>query len=168
MEYSQPQRKKFKTTRDWNDFIGPLLQSGQGITGKDLFELRKACYQEIEAYRQKPLLIYATKFVEGVPPGAPNFIDLSDVDGFTDLINSIMNDGAIDDGTKGNKLAVFNYSHRGCDTRWHRARWRHLGRGLGIGRIASNVTNLFSDRGSYWRIGWGLPAGCVHAHSHRA
>lgn len=92
MEPIQPQRKKFKTTQDWNDFIGPLLQSGQRITGKDLFKLRKECYAEIEALRGRPLLIYATKFLDGVPPGVPNQIDLPDVDGFTDLINSVGND----------------------------------------------------------------------------
>ncbi len=96
MESSQPQRKKFKTTQDWNDFIAAKQQAGQIMTGKDLFELRKACYEEIEKHRGKPLLIYATKFLEGVPQGAPNFIDLSDVDGFTDLINSVKGNGAVD------------------------------------------------------------------------
>ena len=95
MESLQPQRKKFKTTQDWNDFVA-ALQQGQGITGKDLYELRKACYEEIEQYRGRPLLVYATKFLEGVPPGTPNFIDLSDVDGFTDLINSVKGNGAVD------------------------------------------------------------------------
>jgi len=92
MEPTQQQRIKFKTTQDWNDFISPLLQSGQGITGKDLLELRRACYAEIEALRGRPILIYATKFLDSVPPGVPNQIDLSDVDGFTDLINSVGND----------------------------------------------------------------------------
>ncbi|MCL5674311.1 MAG: hypothetical protein M1501_01015 [Candidatus Omnitrophica bacterium] len=91
MESTQQQRIKFKTVQDWNDYIAPLLQSGKGITGKDLFELRKACYAEIEALRERPLLIYATKFLDGGPPGMPNQIDLSDVDGFTDLINSVGN-----------------------------------------------------------------------------
>ena len=66
------------------------------MTGKDLLELRKGCYEEIENYRGKPLLIYATKFLEGMPQGAPNFIDLSDVDGFTDLVNSVKGNGAVD------------------------------------------------------------------------
>jgi hypothetical protein len=96
MESSQPQRKKFKTTQDWNDFLTAQGQAGQKMSGKDLFELRKACYEEIEKYRGRPLLIYATKFLEGVPQGAPNFIDLSDVDGFTDLINSVKDNGAVD------------------------------------------------------------------------
>ena len=89
MESTQQPRKRFKSTQDWNDFIGPLLQYGQGITGQSLFDLRKACYAEIEALRGHPLLIYATKFLDGGPPNIPNQIDLSDVDGFTDLINSV-------------------------------------------------------------------------------
>ena len=69
-----------------------MLQPDKGITGKDLFELRKACYAEIEKLRGRPLLIYATKFLDGVPAGVPNQIDLPDVDGFTDLINSVSDD----------------------------------------------------------------------------
>lgn len=96
MEPPQPQRKKFKTTQDWNEFLGTVQQEKRSLTGQDLFALRKACYAEIEEYRGRPLLIYATKFLEGVPPGAPNFIDLSDVDGFTDLINSVKGNGSVD------------------------------------------------------------------------
>lgn len=96
MESPQPQRRKFKTAQDWNEFIATARQSGQKMTGQDLFALRKACYQEIEKHRDRQLLIYATKFLEGVPQGAPNFIDLSDVDGFTDLINSVKGNGAVD------------------------------------------------------------------------
>src|SRR4030042_4542535 len=89
MELTQQQRKQFKTAQDWYDF----LQSRQGsISGPELFNLRKACYVEIEALRRRPLLVYATKFLDGVPPGVPNQIDLPDVDGFTDLINSVGDD----------------------------------------------------------------------------
>lgn len=86
MESPQQPRKKFKTTQDWNDFI---TASQQSQTAVNLFDLRKACYQDIEKLRGRPLLVYATKFLEGVPPGAPNSIDLEDVAGFTDLINSV-------------------------------------------------------------------------------
>lgn len=96
MESSQPLRKKFSTTQDWNDFIAAAQQSGQVMTGKDLFELRKACYNEIEKLRGRPLLVYATKFLEVLPPGVPNQIDLSDVDGFTDLINSVGKSSSVD------------------------------------------------------------------------
>ncbi|MFH0739615.1 MAG: hypothetical protein V1819_01460 [bacterium] len=93
METTQQLRKKFRTVQDWHNF----LQSKQGkISGPELFEFRKACYLEIETLRGRPLLIYATKFLEGMPPGTPNFIDLSDVDGFTDLINSIKDPASVD------------------------------------------------------------------------
>ena len=93
MEPTQQPRTKFKTAQDWYNF----LQSKQGkISGPELFELRKLCYAEIEALRGRPLLVYATKFLDGVPPGTPNFIDLSDVDGFTDLINSVKGSKSID------------------------------------------------------------------------
>ncbi len=96
MEPTQPPRKIFKTTQDWNDYLGPLLQAGTPITGAQLFELRKACYSEIEVLRGRPLLVYATKFLEGVVPGTPNQIDLPDVDGFTDLVNSIDGSDSVD------------------------------------------------------------------------
>lgn len=55
-----PQRKKFSSSQDWNNFIG----SQQPMTGQQLLELRKACYKEIEEYRGRPLLIYATRFLD--------------------------------------------------------------------------------------------------------
>jgi ATP-dependent protease ClpP protease subunit len=86
----QPQRKKFKTSQDWHDYLGNSQQQGQSPpTLQDLNELRKTCYKEIEEHRQSPLLVYATKFLEKLPPDTPNFIDISDVDGFTDLIQSV-------------------------------------------------------------------------------
>ena len=96
MGLPQPQRKRFKTTQDWNEFLAAAQQANQPLTGQDLFGLRKICYEEIEAHRGRPLLVYAAKFLEGVPQGAPNFIDLPDVDGFTDLINSIKGKTSVD------------------------------------------------------------------------
>jgi hypothetical protein len=93
---ASPQRKKFKTIQDWHNFIGKKAEQKQQITGKELFELRKSCYKEIEKLRKRPLLIYATKFLDSLPSGAPNFIDISDVDGFTDLINSIKDSKSVD------------------------------------------------------------------------
>ena len=86
----QQERKKFKTSQDWHDYIANAQQPGQNpLTGQGLLELRKTCYKEIEKHRQCPLLVYATKFLEKLPPDTPNFIDISDVDGFTNLIQSI-------------------------------------------------------------------------------
>ncbi|MEA2065030.1 MAG: hypothetical protein U9O66_01895 [Patescibacteria group bacterium] len=93
---ASPQRKKFKTIQDWHNFIGEKTEQKQQMTGKELFELRKSCYKEIEKLRERPLLVYATKFLDSLPSGAPNFIDISDVDGFTDLINSIKYSKSVD------------------------------------------------------------------------
>ena len=73
MESPQPQRKKFKTTQDWNEFIIAAQQQGKALTGQDLFALRKACYAEIEKHRGRPLLIYATKFFGRYAAGHTKF-----------------------------------------------------------------------------------------------
>ncbi|MDE0518909.1 MAG: hypothetical protein OXH36_05075 [Bdellovibrionales bacterium] len=90
---SQQNRIKFKTTQDWHNFIKrPNIQFNP-------FTLRENCYKDIEQLRNRPLLVYVTKFLEGVPPNEPrfpNFIDLPDVDGFTDLINSVKKSDAVD------------------------------------------------------------------------
>ena len=51
-----------------------------------MLNLRVQCYQDIEKLRGRPLLVYVSSFE--APIGTPNSIDLSDVDGFTDLIDS--------------------------------------------------------------------------------
>ena len=56
--------------------------------------MRKGCYHDIEKLRKRPLLVYASKFE--APTGAPNFIDISDVDGFTDLVNSVQDGKKVD------------------------------------------------------------------------
>lgn len=40
--------------------------------------------------------MYATKFMGAMMPGTPNYIDLTDVDGFTDLVNSIEDGKSVD------------------------------------------------------------------------
>lgn len=90
MEPIQQQRKQFKTAQDWYNFLQSKQQAA--ISGPELFNLRKSCYSEIEKLRGRPLLVYATRFLDGGPPGIPNQIDLPDVDGFTDLINSVGDD----------------------------------------------------------------------------
>lgn len=66
------------------------------MAGPELFDLRKACYADIEALRKRPLLVYASKFLGTVPPGAPNQIDLTDVEGFTDLVDSVGDSPSVD------------------------------------------------------------------------
>ena len=81
--HPQSNRIKFKTTQDWYNFIN--TSQGQ----YNLLELRRGCYKDIEQYRKRPLLVYATKFIEQAPPDAPIFIDIPDIDGFSDLIQSV-------------------------------------------------------------------------------
>jgi hypothetical protein len=87
------QRAKFRSTQDWFNFLSANPQ----IDSATINGLRFAVYQDIERLRKRPLLVYATRFVDFNLPGAPNFIDLGDVDGFTDLINAIpTNETSID------------------------------------------------------------------------
>lgn len=77
-------RTKFTTTQSWFDF----LNSGKQVSLADLIQLRHNCYSEIEMLRGRPLIVYVSQAI-GALPGAPVSIDVSDIDGFTDLINSI-------------------------------------------------------------------------------
>ncbi len=86
------QRQTFKTSQDWNNFLG----SNQQLSGQDLFQLRKVCYDDIESVRGRPLIVYASKFIDGTGQGAPVLIDFNDVDGFTDLVNHINGSESID------------------------------------------------------------------------
>ena len=84
--HSHPQsnRIQFKTTQDWYNFLNT---SGGRY---NLLELRRKCYKDIEKCRKRPLLVYATKFLErSLPPDAPIFIDIADIEGFSDLIQSV-------------------------------------------------------------------------------
>ncbi len=89
----QQHRIKFKTFQDWQNFLNkPPTQESF-----NLFDFRKSCYEAIEQHRKRPLLVYATKFLMGHERlDIPNFIDLSDVDGFTDLIHSVKDKEAVD------------------------------------------------------------------------
>ncbi len=85
------QRTKFKSTQDWHNFIN----SNPPPNGQQLQDFRIACYRDIEALRKRPLLVYSTKFLDSAP-NIPNFIDLDDIDGFTDLVGSIRDGKEID------------------------------------------------------------------------
>lgn len=83
-------RQRFLRVADWHNFLENLRR--QNNTEVNLYELRQKCYQDIEAIRQRPLLIYSVRFPYPpvplpVPP--PISIDLEDIDGFTDLAESI-------------------------------------------------------------------------------
>ncbi len=83
--------QRIKTAQDWNNFIAANPQ----ISGSDLLAMRYQCYEDIEKLRNRPLIIYATKFLD-THANIPNFIDLSDIDGFTDLVHSIKNGESVD------------------------------------------------------------------------
>ncbi len=82
---------RIKTSQDWNNFIGANPQ----IDGNMLLAMRHQCYADIESIRKRPLIVYATKFLDALP-NTPNFIDISDVDGFTDLVQSTNGSEEID------------------------------------------------------------------------
>jgi hypothetical protein len=82
---------RIKTSQDWNNFIA----SNPQLNGNVLLTMRNQCYADIEALRGRPLIIYATKFLDALP-NTPNFIDISDIDGFTDLVQSINDSEEID------------------------------------------------------------------------
>jgi len=86
------QRKRFKTSQDWNN----LLSTEKELDGLEIFNYRTNCYKDIELLRGNPLIVYATKFVDSSLPGSPNSIDISDVDGFTDLVNNVPETETID------------------------------------------------------------------------
>jgi hypothetical protein len=86
---------RFSTVADWHDFMNQQAATNQPVDGAQLYRYRKECYSDIEEMRSKPLLVYATKFPDS-PPNAPISIDQSDVDGFTDLIETVADASAVD------------------------------------------------------------------------
>lgn len=88
------QRVKFKSAQDWINF----LTTNPQLEVNAINNLRSSVYADIEKLRNRPLIVYATRFIDfNAHAGAPNYIDLGDVDGFTDLINTIpLNETSID------------------------------------------------------------------------
>jgi hypothetical protein len=88
-------RRRFRTAGDWYDFLPEAVaQQQQGIP-VNLYDYRRACYADIEKLRKRPLFVYAAK-TENVHPAAQTPIEIGDVDGFTDLINTVGDADAID------------------------------------------------------------------------
>jgi hypothetical protein len=78
--------QRIKTSQQYNEFISSNAQDPS--LANVLLSLRLSCYEAIEGLRKRPLLIYSSKFINALP-GTPNNIDISDIDGFTDLVQSI-------------------------------------------------------------------------------
>lgn len=77
---------RIKNSQEFNQLIEANAQNPN--LGNDLLVMRLACYEAIEKLRKRPLLIYASKFINALP-NTPNNIDISDIDGFTDLVQSL-------------------------------------------------------------------------------
>ncbi len=79
---------------DWLNFLEEFQQPGR--TPEDinanfnLSNLRSECYKEIERIRERPLIVYASRFVTDPVNGSS--IELSDVDAFIDLVRSVPSD----------------------------------------------------------------------------
>jgi hypothetical protein len=86
---AQPQRQstspipRFKSIQDWFTH----LNANHTIDSIALIHARGVVYKEIEVLRGRPLIVYFVKFA--VPKGVGNSIDIGDIEGFTDLINSV-------------------------------------------------------------------------------
>jgi len=86
-------QQRFTKESDWIDFLGKINK--EGSVQYNFYELRRQCYTRIETLRNRPLLVYTVKFP--LPPipqpiQYPISIDLEDIDGFTDLVESIESD----------------------------------------------------------------------------
>jgi len=95
----QTSRRRFTRVSDWHEFLGGLQREGNQQV--NLYQLRQECYRDIEKVRGRPLLVYAVKFPfpptpPQLPINPPISIDLDDVDGFTDLVDSITKPEEVD------------------------------------------------------------------------
>jgi hypothetical protein len=82
------QPPKFKTVQELDSWMVQFSNKGAPIDGETLLGFRRDCYKKIESIRKRPLIVYASKFWD-IPPGTPVSIDLSDIELFVDLVNSI-------------------------------------------------------------------------------
>lgn len=81
-----PSRPRFNSFQDWHNFVPQLIADEHALLRMN--QLRRACYDDIEKLRGRPLLIYAAQ----IPPPhqvAPTLIDHGDIDGFADLVTSV-------------------------------------------------------------------------------
>lgn len=82
---SLQQKPRFKTNQQFEEWIAKEPPEQRAIS---LFRARQACYAAIESHRGRPLLVYASKFWD-VHPNAPVGMDLSDIELFVDLVNTV-------------------------------------------------------------------------------
>lgn len=64
--------QRIKTSQEFNLFIAANAQNPN--LGNGILSMRLACYEAIEKLRQRPLLIYASKFINALPNTPNNMI----------------------------------------------------------------------------------------------
>ena len=74
---------RFRSSADWHDLLNKV-KAGEAV---DFRRLRLDCWRNIEKLRDRPLFVYAVQYPDP-PRGAPCSIDLTDIEGFIDLIES--------------------------------------------------------------------------------
>ncbi|MBE2279187.1 MAG: hypothetical protein IAE91_02255 [Ignavibacteriaceae bacterium] len=82
-------RRRIKSVQDWQNVVQDLQDPDSKI---DVLALRIDTYKAIEDYRKKPLIVYASQFIENLPYSIQNTINIEDVDGFIDMCGSIGKD----------------------------------------------------------------------------
>ena len=85
------QLPRFKSNQDVDAWLAGVARDNPNGVNAALWEARKECYLKIEAKRNRPLLVYVSKFWD-VPSGISNNIDLADIELFVDLVNSVPKD----------------------------------------------------------------------------
>lgn len=87
-----PQSPRPNNFQEWYDYLNTTIDPSTGqsnLNGVALQEFRNTCYKDIENLRGRPLFVFASNFLSKVANDSPISIDLPDIDGFTDLINSV-------------------------------------------------------------------------------
>lgn len=89
---ADPRPKNFQ---DWYNYIDQVTDPASGqiqLTGADILRFRNTCYKEIETIRGRPLFVFVANIFASAGNNDLVTISLQDVDGFTDLINSVPED----------------------------------------------------------------------------
>jgi len=87
---NQAEAPEFRNAQIWQKYLEKLAsQSDEGVDAQHLLDLRLNVYSKIEKIRNRPLIVYASKFIGASEQQSLSAMDLDDVAGFTDLVESI-------------------------------------------------------------------------------
>jgi Serine dehydrogenase proteinase len=86
MASASTKRRRFLSASDWHQYLADV-RKGTEAPDTLLYDLRCGVYRDIEKLRERPLIVYAVRFIDSQL--GPISIDLGDVDGFTDLISAV-------------------------------------------------------------------------------